>query len=116
VLPAAHRLRSSESFRSAVRHGGRTGSRLLVVHLLRPESAPSEPVRVGLVVSRSVGPAVVRSRVKRRLRHLLRERLSGLPAGGVLVVRAQPSAATASSATLGRELDRLLGRVLEGAA
>ncbi len=73
-------------------------------------------MRVGLVVSRSVGPAVVRTRVKRRLRHLLRERLSGLPAGGVLVVRAQPSAGTASSAALGRDLDRLLGRVLEEAA
>lgn len=81
-------------------------------------SGPSDalPARAGLVVSRAVGPAVVRNRVKRRLRHLLRTRLAVLPAGVVLVVRANPAAAAASSARLGEDLDaalRVLVRRLE---
>jgi ribonuclease P protein component len=69
-----------------------------------------ESPRVGFVVSRAVGPAVVRNRVKRRLRHLMRERVAGLEPGTLVVVRAQPAAAGASSAELGAELDRCLAR------
>ena len=69
---------------------------------------------VGLVVSKAVGGAVLRNQVKRRLRHLARQRLTSLPGSAVLVVRALPPAATASSAELGADLDRALGRVLPG--
>ncbi|NIU05075.1 MAG: ribonuclease P protein component, partial [Gammaproteobacteria bacterium] len=58
---------------------------------------------------RSVGNAVVRNAVRRRLRHLIRDRLARLPAGTDVVVRALPAAATASSALLGDDLDRSLG-------
>lgn len=80
-----------------------------MVHLL--EGAASPP-QVGLVVSKAVGNAVVRTRVKRRLRHLARERLSMLPGSAVLVVRALPAAADADSTQLGGDLDRCLQRVL----
>jgi ribonuclease P protein component len=53
----------------------------------------------------------VRHRVARRLRHLLRARIAGLPQGGRLVVRAAPAAATATSAALAADLDAVLGRV-----
>jgi ribonuclease P protein component len=69
------------------------------------------PARVGFVVSRAVGSAVTRNRVKRRLRHLMRERVVGLDEGSVLVVRALPAAAAATYADLGTELDRCLARV-----
>lgn len=67
---------------------------------------------MGFVVSKAVGPAVTRNRVKRRLRHLMRERVAGLADGSLLVVRAQPAAASATYADLGEELDRCLARVL----
>ena len=74
------------------------------------------PVRIGFVVSKAVGPAVVRNRVKRRLRHLAREQLSDLemrlPGSAVLVVRALPAAAGASAAELRGDLARSLERVL----
>jgi len=63
------------------------------------------------VVSKAVGPAVIRNRVKRRLRHLARERLSSLPGSAVLVVRALPAAADASYDVLGRDLDSALERI-----
>lgn len=69
------------------------------------------PARVGFVVSKAVGPAVIRNRVKRRLRHLARERLKSLPGSAVLVVRALPSAADASYDDLGRDLDAALERI-----
>jgi ribonuclease P protein component len=108
VLPASHRLTGAEQFRAAVRRGRRAAGRRLVVHALTANEPA--PVRIGLVVSRAVGPAVVRNRVKRRLRHLLRERLPSLPGAGLLVVRALPAAATATYAELGEELDGLLAR------
>jgi len=109
VLPAAHRLTDAATFRAVVRTGARAGSRTVVVHLARDTDVAGP--RAGLVVSRTVGPSVVRHRVQRRLRHLLRERLTGLPQTAALVVRALPEAATASSAELGADLDRCLRQV-----
>lgn len=68
-------------------------------------------VQVGFVVSKAVGGAVVRNRVKRRLRHAMRERVAALPLRSVLVVRAQPPAAEASYPELLADLDRCLDRV-----
>ena len=56
-------------------------------------------------MSKAVGNAVVRNRVKRRLRHLAPQRLDRLPAGGMLVVRALPAAATALDRARAAELD-----------
>lgn len=50
------------------------------------------PARAGVVVGRNVGGAVVRSRVKRRLREVLRARLEELPDGSLTVIRALPGA------------------------
>jgi len=71
----------------------------------------TDPCRVGFVVSRAVGPAVTRNRVKRRLRHLVRARVDRLQDGSLLVVRALPASAGATFADLGAELDRCLARV-----
>lgn len=108
VLPRSHRLTDGESFRRTTRRGRRSASATVVVHLSLDASV-GEP-RVGFVVGRSVGSAVVRNRTRRRLRHLVRERLADLPAGSSLVVRALPAAAGASSSHLGRDLDRCLNR------
>ena len=66
------------------------------------------------MVSKAVGNAVVRNRVKRRLRHLTRDhlpQLQELPGRVVLVVRALPAAAGASYAALGHDLSRAIARV-----
>ncbi len=84
----------------------------MVVHLVVPnvDKATNSPTKVGFVVAKSVGPAVTRNRVKRRLRHLMRERITTLPGGSMLVVRALPEAANADSRGLAAELDRCLDR------
>jgi ribonuclease P protein component len=111
MLPAAARMRRQSEFLQTVRGGGRTGRALLTAHLLlRP--GREEPARVGFVVSRAVGTAVVRNRVRRRLRHLARGYLGSLPGGSLLVVRANPRAATARQADLAADLDLVLGTLL----
>jgi ribonuclease P protein component len=114
VLTREHRLTSSRAFSATVRRGRRAGTRTLVVHLDHGPSPTSSAATVGFVVSKAVGPAVTRNLVKRRLRHLARERVRSLPGSAVLVVRALPAAATARYADLARDLDKALGRVLTG--
>jgi len=94
VLPRSARLSNSADFRQATTRGVRAGRPTLVVHASL--SDPSHvSARVGFVVSKHVGNAVVRNRVKRRLRHLAAVQLPGTPSGVDVVVRALPSAATA---------------------
>ncbi|RDG36951.1 ribonuclease P protein component [Streptomyces corynorhini] len=122
MLPTENRLRRREDFATAVRRGRRAGRPLLVVHLRSGatdphapgESAP--PPRAGFVVSKAVGGSVVRNLVKRRLRHLIRDRLSELPPGSLVVVRALPGAGDADHAQLARDLDAAFRRLLGGGA
>lgn len=111
MLPVAARMRHRTEFTAAVRTGSRYGRRLLVGHLLaRP--GVTDPARIGFIVSRAVGPAVVRNRVRRRLRHLAAGYLQALPQGSLLVLRANPPAATARQADLAAELDLVVGALL----
>nr|NLI49007.1 ribonuclease P protein component [Propionibacterium sp.] len=91
MLPVESRLTSSDDFRACVRRGVRVGRATLVVHALR---RPHPPSRAGFVVSKAVGNAVTRNRVKRRLRHLARASLSATPYPVDIVVRALPPATT----------------------
>lgn len=77
-----------------------------------PAAGAEAAALAGFVVSKAVGPAVVRTAVKRKLRHLVRARLDQLPPGSRLVVRALPPAATADWTTLGADLDSALRKLL----
>jgi ribonuclease P protein component len=120
VLPARHRLRTATDFSATVRGAGgaRSGGRLLVVHARYAAPADADdrpvdhPVRVGFVVSKAVGGAVIRNRTKRVLRHLVAARLTRIPTGYDIVVRANPAAADATTTELAVELDRSLDSVL----
>lgn len=106
-------MRNSQDFRQTIRSGKRSASPTLVAHVVagaRDGSVVAGPTSVGFVVSKAVGPAVVRNRVKRRLRQLMRDRLELLPAGSRLVIRALPRAAQEKSGSLARDLDAALSR------
>jgi ribonuclease P protein component len=129
MLPAAARLRHRDDFTRVVKNGRRVGRGALVVHVAgagigRTQSATplpdpgdispasGRPARAGFVVSRAVGPAVTRNLVTRRLRHLVRERLSLLPIGADVVVRALPAAADRPYEELAADFDAALAKVL----
>lgn len=118
MLPAGARLRRSADFTATLRASRAIrADGMLVLHTAlspaegRSADAPM-PTRIGFVVPRAVGPAVIRNLVRRRLRHLLRERLDRLPAGSRCVVRVLPPAAAASYPALAAALDRALDRVV----
>ncbi|GAB2868051.1 ribonuclease P protein component [Actinocorallia aurea] len=111
MLPSGHRMRRRHEFTLAVRRGYRAGRPHLVAHLL-PGGNDQGNSLAGFIVSKAVGNSVVRNRVERRLRHLVRARLDLLPAGSLLVVRANPLAAAAPSEELARDLDKALDKVL----
>ncbi|GIJ47148.1 ribonuclease P protein component [Virgisporangium aliadipatigenens] len=122
MLAAAHRLRRRADFAATVRGGRRASKGALVVHMLVPgvrhpgdDSEPARPVeptppRAGFVVSRAVGGATVRNLVKRRLRHLMRERIAAFPSGTTLVVRALPLASSRTFPQMEKDLDEALAR------
>ncbi len=122
MLPADRRVTRGEDFARATRSGRRAGRPTLVAHLWEArrgadadvEEARTGPARAGFVVSKAVGGAVVRNRVKRRLRHLVAQRLDRLPEGALLVVRALPPAGRASGAELAGDLDAALARLAGG--
>ena len=68
MLPRALRLNASADFRRTIKGGVRVGRPTLVLHA--GPALDHSGVRVGLVVSKAVGNAVTRNRVKRQIRHL----------------------------------------------
>jgi ribonuclease P protein component len=110
------RLRKRREFEECYASGLRVSGRHILVFLL--PGGPSGP-RLGISVSRRVGSAVVRNRVRRRLREIFRRSrplLRGIPVR--VVVNARSSAASASAdelsgdfrSTVERGLDRLARR------
>lgn len=79
------------------------------VVLLQPRPVGDRAVRLGITVSRRVGDAVRRNRVKRMVREAFRRRRATFPAGHDVVVVAKVGAATLASREVEAEL-RALGR------
>jgi ribonuclease P protein component len=110
-------MRRRQEFDLAVRLGKRASTPLLTAHLLPGDheavqaDGEASP-RIGFVVTRAAGGAVARNRVRRRLREAARVRTGLLPAGSLLVIRANPRAADVRQRDLAAELDLVLGRLL----
>ena len=109
MLPARYRMTRSTEFGATVSQGVRAVQPDLVVHALRAESAETGP-RIGLVVAKSVGSAVQRHRVARRLRHVARTVIDELDPADRVVIRALPSSRHTISARLEQELRTALRR------
>jgi ribonuclease P protein component len=91
------RLASAAEFTRCYRHGRRVRTRYFTVYAYQRSERPP---RLGLAVGKTVGIAVVRNRVKRRLRELFRRHKALVPWGYDLFVRAGPASAAAAYAAL----------------
>lgn len=67
-------------------------------------------VRVAYAIGKPVGPAVVRNRIRRRLRHLISENSAAWPPGSYLI-GVRPRAAGSTYEELGQMLQRILNRI-----
>jgi ribonuclease P protein component len=91
--PRRRRLSRSAEFERVYRQGRSKGNRFLVLYAFaRSEGADDAGPRLGLSVSRRVGGAVERNRVKRVLREAFWQEAERLPAGSDYVVVARPDA------------------------
>jgi ribonuclease P protein component len=95
--PGRRRLSRSAEFERVYRQGRSKGNRFLVLYAFpRAEDAPArepdEGPRLGLSVSKRIGGAVDRNRVKRVLREAFWQEAERLPSSSDYVVVARPDA------------------------
>jgi ribonuclease P protein component len=117
-FPKGARLLRRAEFLAVGDAGGRFADGPLAASFrARDPAAPGMPrclARVGITVSSKVGGAVVRNRVKRRIREAVRHELASLPAVDlVLVARASAASATVEDFRrwLGRAAQRIAAEV-----
>lgn len=104
MLPRVHRISDGVELRRVSRKGARHTTPFFVVAV----TVTTGPSRFGFVVSKEVGGAVVRNRVKRRLRDLALRSIVGSSTGRDVVIRALPLSRDASFAELAGAWDRVL--------
>jgi ribonuclease P protein component len=91
MAPKRSRLSRSSDFQRIYRQGSSTASRFLVLYSFkRPVDASSDGPRLGLSVSKKLGGAVVRNRVKRLLREAVAASQKHLAEEYDLVLIARP--------------------------
>ncbi|MCC6862138.1 MAG: ribonuclease P protein component [Bryobacterales bacterium] len=107
-FPKSVRILRSSEFRTVYERGSRyPGASLLAFVLL--DEAGGGP-KVGITVPRSLGKAVVRNRIKRRIREAVRSRLSILSPQCRVVINPRRRVLTAPFSELEREIESLFLR------
>ena len=97
-----YRLKKNRAFQYVYRRGHSVACRNLVMLL-----APGRELKVGFSVSKKTGNAVIRNRIKRRLRECFRPCIGDVKTG-LYVIVARPSAAEAAFDELGKDMRYLL--------
>ena len=101
-MEKCYRLKKNKAFQYVYRKGHSAACRNLVML-----AAPGRGLKVGFSVSKKVGNAVTRNKVKRRLRECFRPLLGDVK-NGLYVIVARPSAAEAAFDALQRDVRYLL--------
>jgi len=104
VFPKQYRLLRRLDFQRVYKQGQRRSVSLCTV-FYRPNGLAE--TRLGITAPKRLGTAVVRNRIKRRIREIFRLHRQELPRGWDIVMNPRPGAATAAYPVLERELMRL---------
>ncbi len=104
-FPRACRLLHRPEYERVYRSGKRRSNRLFTLHF-----APNglECSRFGMSVGRALGGAVLRNRIRRRVREILRHRRQEISSGWDIILHPRGTVATVNFAELGNELISLL--------
>ncbi|MGR4063849.1 MAG: ribonuclease P protein component [Vulcanimicrobiaceae bacterium] len=99
-------LRRTVDFQRLRRHGRRITTDALTI--LRSDAVPGDEISlVGIAIKKSIGKAVIRNKIRRRLTAILDERLDGRTPLR-LILDARPEAARATFAQLRADVERAL--------
>jgi ribonuclease P protein component len=112
LLPESKRIRRSSEFRTIYESGVRMTGRYFAVFCLRLQD-PAPTVRFGFTVPRSVGKAIVRNRLKRRMREAVRSQLDRISGSYAIVFNPRRTVLDAPFKDLCREVGRVLARCNE---
>ncbi|MCX7522759.1 ribonuclease P protein component [Microbacterium sp. STN6] len=112
MLAKANRITRGDDYRAVVRRGRRSVRTATITYRRRAadDNKQSPFVRFGFIVGKSVGNAVTRNRVRRRLKAICRELIPHVDPGMEIVIRALPASAGATWATLQDEIIRAVTR------
>ncbi|MBF4461096.1 MULTISPECIES: ribonuclease P protein component [unclassified Rathayibacter] len=102
MLARANRIVHGGEYRTVVRRGVRSTGPHTVTYVRR--SAAATPARFGFIVAKTVGSAVTRNTVRRRLKAVAFELVTQLDVGTDIVIRALPSSAAAPWSALRHEV------------
>lgn len=108
AFPKSRRLTQSSEFDRVKKEGRVQRGRFILLSVLK--TTDGAPFRAGFITSRAVGSAVIRNRVRRRLREIVRKHQREIVEGNWIVAIARVSAAKASSQELEGEWLRLANR------
>jgi ribonuclease P protein component len=112
-LARANRIVRGDDYRFVVRRGSTCAPAHVVVSVVR---RTVDPTRFGFIVAKTVGNAVTRNLIRRRLKAIAHGLLVEIPVGYDVVVRALPAAAQAGWPTLLEDVSRSCARGVEKAA
>ncbi len=110
-FPKSARILRSVDFRKTYDHGFRVSTPFFAAFCLRRPDTGGP--RIGFTVPRAVGKAVVRNRLRRRIREAVRLRLHLLDAPWDIVINPRRTGLTAPFEVLGREVERVFSRCKE---
>jgi len=108
TFPKSRRLTQSAEFEHVKKNGRAQRGQLIVLSIVPANGAT--PFRAGFITSRALGRAVLRNRVRRRLREIVRKHQREVVNGIWMVIIARASAARASHEQLEVEWLRLAKR------
>ena len=109
-FPRAARLLRGTEFEAVYRGGQRRSSKHFVIFF---RSTGRVQTRFGTSVKKALGGAVVRNRIRRRIREIVRLHREEIPSGWDIVIHPRSSVARADFQRLAKELVELLRTALK---
>lgn len=112
LLTRRHTMKRASEFAMVRAEGTSTAGRFLVLNTAPAPSGTKAESRFGIITTKRIGNAVMRNRLRRRMREILREHAESLSQGLYVVLVVRVSAARATYHELEADFLHLLRRQL----